>query len=245
MPSFTPTPAQLAWTGGDITLEPVRLGFSSASLAWAGGAIALGANLSTGLTVTKPRLDRLTRGQEYYDGKGRVGIQMQALWQKNVESVENSFGALIDQVAAIQNALDQAQAAQDAAAAAAQTAQTVQSDIELANSYTVPVNGNLTASSTGTITIAAHQRYYSASNTVNMDGGSITGLLEGVFYRVYYNDAAREGGAVTYQASTGDVVQSGTTHVVGAITIPLAGDPPSDGIATTPPGFIADPDDFR
>lgn len=241
MPSFTPTPAQLAWTGGDITLEPVRLGFTTAALSWTGGDINVGANLTTGLIVTKPRLDRLTRGQQYYNNKGYVGVQMQALWQKNVESVESTFDGLIAQVAAIQAALDASQAAQAAAVAAAQKAQGVTDAVSLANSSTLPVDGNLTATSAGVITIAAHQRYYADDNIVNVDGGTISGLLEGVFYRVKYQDAAWEGGAVSYEATIDDVTQTGTTHVVGGVTIPLAGEPPADGGGTSPPGYVRPP----
>jgi len=245
MPSLTYTPAELSWAGGTATLEPIRLGYTAAAMGWTGGAPTIGPNLSTGIVVTKPRLDRLTRGQEYYDNKGRVGVQMQALWQKNVESVEGAFAGLIDQVSAIQAALDAAQAAQSTATQAAQEVGTLQSEIELANSYAIPVTGNLTASSSGTVTIDAHQRFYTASNIVDVDAGSISGLLEGVFYRIYYMDAAREGGAVVYQAATGDVVQSGATHVVGGVTIPLAGEPPSGGVGSSPPGYITDPADLR
>ena len=245
MPSFTATPAQMLWTGGEVTLEPIRLGYIAASLAWAGGTPVIGPNLTTGLAITKPRLDRLTRGQEYYDNKGRVGPQMQVLWQRNVESVEGAFTGLINQVAAIQSALDASLAAQATATAAALAAQEVSNSATLASSYTVPIEGVLSATSAGVITIAAHQRYYSADNIVNVDAGSISGLTEGLFYRVSYADAAWAGGAVVYEATTGAVTQSGTTHVVGGVGIPIAGEPPTTGAGTTPPGYIETPVDYR
>jgi hypothetical protein len=245
MPSFIATPAQMLWTGGEVTLEPIRFGYTAEALNWAGGTLVVGPNLTTGLTVATPRLDRLTRGQQYYDNKGVVSVQMQALWQKNVESVESSFTNLTSQLAAIQAALDAATAAQATATAAALAAQEVANSTTLANSYTVPIYGILTATSAGVITIAAHQRYYSADNIVNVDAGSITGLTENLFYRVSYVDAAWAGGAVTYEATTDTVTQTGATHVVGAVAIPVLGDPPASGDGTTPPGYIKTPVDLR
>lgn len=243
MPSFIGTPAQIAWTGGTLELEPIRFSIAPAVLSWSGKILNIGASLTTGLAVTKPRLDRLTRGQEYYDNRGYVGVQMQSLWQKNVESVEGAFAGLIEQVAAIQAALDAAQAAQDTATDAAQQALDITNSVTLANSTTVPVDGNLTATSAGVITIAAHQRYYTEDNIVSVNGGSIEGLSESVFYRVKYQDAAWEGGAVAYEATTEDVSQTVSTHIVGGITIPAAGEPPSSGVGTTPPGYVRPPID--
>ena len=56
--------------------------------------------------------------------------------------------------------------------------------------------------------------------------------------RVFYNDAAREGGAVAYQGTTDEKTQVGDTHVIGGVTIPAAGSPPASGEGTTPPGYV-------
>lgn len=244
MPSLTYTPTQLSWVGGDILIEPIRFGYVAAAQNWSGGSVNAGPNLEISSANNLPKLDRLQRGQRYYDGQGVATVQMQALWQKTVETIEEAFAKIIAQTNDQQITLDMLVEVQNTAIGAAQQAQTVTDSVELANSHTVPVNGILTASSAGTITIAPHQRYYSPTNTVDVDGGLISGLTEGSFYRVYYNDTAREGGAVSYQASVGDVVQSGATHVVGGATIPIAGSPPSSGVGTTPPGYIPD-EDFR
>lgn len=243
MPSFIGTPAQLAWVGGVIGIEPVRQGYDAASQSWVGGSVLMGPNLTTGLTVKKPRLDRLQRGQGYYNNIGIPTVQMQSLWQKNVESVEGSFEQLINQVNGIQAALDAAQAAQETAAAAGQTAQAVSDEVALANSSTVPVDGNITASSDGVITIAAHSRKYSATNIVSVDAGFIAGCTQGVFYRIYYNDAARQGGPVVYMATSDEIAQSGVVHVVGGVTIPQDGEPPASGGGTSPPGYVRAPID--
>lgn len=241
MPSFGYTPAQLAWTGGDIGTTPTRFSYVSAAIKWTAAVATLGPNLATGLAANRPKLDRLQRGQRYYDGEGVATLQMQALWQKTVETIEAAFTSIIEQNNQQQVTLDMLVEVQNTAIGAAQEAQAVTERVELGTSSTIPVDGNLSASSDGVITIAAHDRKYSDSNIVPVDGGSLTGWAPGDFVRVYYRDAARAGGAVAYQGTLEDVTQSDTVHVVGGVTIPASGSPPSSGVGTSPPGYVRPP----
>jgi len=60
----------------------------------------------------------------------------------------------------------------------------------------------------------------------------VTGLSYSTTYYIYYLDASRAGGAVTYQASTdpADAVQSGNVHSAGAVETPAALGAPLDGV---------------
>ncbi len=239
MPSLTYTRAQLAWSGGQLMVEPVRVSYDSAMLGYAGGDIEVGPNLSNPLEEKTVRLDRLQRAVAVSDRAGSPTVQFQALWQKTVESIEDAFsqqGSQIDEISSILAAI---QAVQETATQAALDAQNVSDEVSLANSTTVPVDGLLSASSTGGITVAAHQRQYS-NNTVNVDAGSVSGFAPGAFVRVYYNDSAREGGAVTFMGTMDEIVQTGSVHVVGGVTIPQIGQPDASGTGSTPPGYVRD-----
>lgn len=229
------TPRSFAIAGGDIPLA--FLAITPAVYVMAGGDVAAGANLSTSLSVGSLRLDRLTRLQAIVEGNV-INRYFQGYIQKLCESIERAFAALRDQVndnTAILAALQQTQqVAQQAVAAAAQA----QSEVSIVTSAPVPLDV-LTADSSGTITIAAHERDYSGTR-VAVNGGTVTGLTGGLFYRVYYNDAGREGGAVTYIATQDVVTQSGAVHVVGGIAIPAAGEPPVEGTPISPPGYVYD-----
>ena len=71
----------------------------------------------------------------------------------------------------------------------------------------------------------------------------MTGLDYGEAYSIYYDDADRAGGAVTYVATldptiavTSDAHPS--RHLVGVVSTPAtSGDPPTTGGGTRPPGF--------
>lgn len=96
------------------------------------------------------------------------------------------------------------------------------------------------AGSSATITIAAHDRVY-ADRTVEVDAGSITALAFATRYAVYYDDADRAGGAVSYQATTtaADAFNSPTQvdrHFVGYVTTPADGADPTTGSGTGPGG---------
>jgi len=237
LPSLPITPLALLVAMQPITIEPARFGYSSAQLTVAGGDLLLGPSLVTNITIKKPRLDRLIRGVGYYDNKGVATIQQQALWQKNVESVEGAFGKLIEQVDAIQAALNASLVAQAAAVEATQKADTAAYEIDIANSRTDPVDGLISADDLGNLTIASHGRVYSQS-TVGVNSGSLSGFAAGQFVRVYYRDPARTGGNVMFEATIDDITQTGDVHIVGGVQIPNAGSPPSNGVGATPPGYV-------
>lgn len=103
------------------------------------------------------------------------------------------------------------------------------------------------AGGTGTITITAHDRIY-GDKTVAVDAGTITGLAlstgpadeDSKDYGIYYDDAARAGGAVTYAATLipVDAVNSPDNparHHVSFVRMPEAG-AGSTGGTSNPPG---------
>lgn len=95
---------------------------------------------------------------------------------------------------------------------------------------------------TAKATVSSHLRIY-LDLSVSVTGGVLTGLAYNSTYSIYYDDLDREGGAVTY-VSTLDATEAVTSeahpvrHLVGLVTTPAtAGDPPTDGGGTVPPGF--------
>lgn len=160
--------------------------------------------------------------------------------------LEEEFGAAAAAAAANAAAIaaNAAAASANAAAATAQdTADEVAAVSELANSYVSGIT--ITATDAGTdvtVTMSAHTRHYpqpdgSVSN-VAVNGGSITALAYSTNYYIYYDQASRAGGAVTYQATTSDTTaaQIGDRHTVGFVSTPAAAGPPSGGTGTKPPG---------
>ena len=90
--------------------------------------------------------------------------------------------------------------------------------------------------------ISSHTRTYTDAS-VSVTGATVTGLDYGEAYSIYYDDADRAGGAVTYVATldptiavTSDAHPS--RHLVGVVSTPAtSGDPPTTGGGTRPPGF--------
>jgi hypothetical protein len=179
--------------------------------------------------------------------------QWQVWWDEVATAVETSFTGLEDTVAAIAaaqaaaDAANAAAAAADAAADAAQdTADAITSEAALSGSY---VSGlTLSAADAGTdatITISGHTRHYTqpdgSTDDYAVTGGNVTGLAYDTLYYIYYDDAARDGGAVTYVATTTEATaaQIGDRHTVGAIRTPVAAAPPTSGSGTRPPGTRA------
>lgn len=77
----------------------------------------------------------------------------------------------------------------------------------------------------GEITISAHDMVY-ATDTVAVDGATLTGLLLNTKYYIYYDDSDRVGGAVSYVATTDiTIAQISETapfrHFVGSVATPL------------------------
>ncbi len=218
-----------AFNGIDLT---------AAILSAAGGNIILGVSLDSGLTGEAVRLDRHLRDVAIVEAGGAPSFKEQAREQKNLEAIEAAFGNQQTQIDAIEVIVAQLQAVINAQAATAATVAAVQSDLALTNSKTNPVDGLLSADSGGVINISAHARDYADTTSVAVNAGSISGFSEGQFVRVYYDDAARAGGTVSYQGTIAEVTQTGARHVVGGVTIPAAGSPPSEGTGTTPPGYV-------
>ena len=163
------------------------------------------------------------------------------IWQEAMEKIEDAFAGLTTQVTDLETLLLQVQAAQNLAQAANDNATATRNAQDLANSYTNPT-GVLSATSDGTITVAAHSRVYPTSGTsVSVNSGSVSGFTSGFYVTVYYVDAGREGGTVTYKATTGAISQEGDTHIVGQVTIPEAGSAPSEGTSPTAPGYTPPP----
>lgn len=169
----------------------------------------------------------------------------------NINAAITELGVQVDQIAAAQAAADAADAAAasanaaaaaaDAAAIAAQnSADTVQAESSLANSYTTGLT--ITATDAGanvTIAMSAHARIYGDGTSVAVSAGNVTGLAYSTSYWIFYDQASRAGGAVTYQAST-SIQGNGTApdrHFIGAVLTPAAAAPPNNGNPVRPPGF--------
>lgn len=191
-------------------------------------------------------LDRLLPFERIATDSGTATGDFQAKWQRVMEEIETAVNAVID----AQNAADAANAAAaaaDAAAVAAQSAadnaQTAAEDAAaataIANSYVTGVTITATdAGANATITISAHTRYYADGTNVAVNGGSVTGLAYSTLYYIYYDQASRAGGAVTYQATTSEATaaQIGDRHTVGSVTTPAAAAPDNTGDFVYPPG---------
>lgn len=190
---------------------------------------------------------------------------LERYWDLAMTKIEDSFNQLLQlpiiQQAIIDLGLSTAAAQADAAAAAASasaaaasaasanatantadtTATSVQTDTALVDSYVSGfVAPLLSITSTGSATIADHNRVYGDGSSVAVTGGAVaTGATSGQTVRVYYNDPTRAGGAVTYLFTVDPAappVQKVNTHSVGAVLVPAAGS--NNGKFIRPPGFI-------
>ena len=176
--------------------------------------------------------------------------QFEALFA-NINTAISELRVQVDEIAAAQAAAaaantaaaaaNAAAVAADAAAVAAQdTADQVLAESTLANSFTTGLT--ITATDAGanvTIAMSAHSRVYGDGTTVAVNAGNVTGLAYSTSYWVFYDQASRLGGAVTYQAST-SIQGNGTApdrHFIGAVLTPAAAAPPTGGNPVRPPGF--------
>lgn len=226
----------MRFTGGAGAFVPVRFSPDTARLRFTGGTAILGPAGMTPSDVTTPKLDRLQRQAVYFNQTGNPTTQMQIHWQRTMEAIEAAFTALTGQVTDLSTIVAQIQAANALATAANSTAVATQSAIDIANSYTDPTNV-VSAANDGTIAIAAHERIYGTGGRVSVGSGSASGFAPGDYVTVFYDDAARAGGAVTYHATTLAVAQTGNRHIVGQVTIPELGDPPATGTSPAAPGY--------
>ena len=176
------------------------------------------------------KLPRLPRGwQEAPDLFPRY-------WDEAMKQVESSVNGILA-IPAIAAALAALEVATDAATAAAETATEVAA---LTNSGTTGLT--ITATDAGanvTVTLSAHTRIYGDGNNKTVNAGSVTGLAYSTLYYIYYDDATRAGGAVTYLATTSQTTaaQTGSRHFIGQVMTPAAAAPPTDGDYVGAPGL--------
>lgn len=235
MPSLSVSPAVLTWTPQEVSFTPERVSFGGAMLRWTAQEATFVAG-NTSLSVEVPVLDRLTDYDRPNGFTQRDWARQVKIWQAAMTKIEEAFEALVTQVSDNTSILAQIQANQILAQAANDNANEVAASNSLADSYLDPIRV-LTASSDGVVTIAAHTRVYGNGDSVSVNGGTVTGFASSDYVTVYYKDAGREGGAVTYQGTTSAVAQSGAVHVVGQVTIPEAGAGTSTGTSPTGSGY--------
>lgn len=194
------------------------------------------------------RLDRLLRFEKIANPDGTPTDAFQAKWQTTMENIEASVNAVID----AQNAADAANAAAVTAnaaavtaAGAAATANTAATAASAASALATSGTSGLTITATDagsdvTVSISAHTRVYGDGTSVSVNSGNITGLAYSTVYYVYYDQASRAGGAVTYQATTSQATaaQTGDRHSLGAVTTPAAAAGPVTGSPNLPPGVV-------
>lgn len=198
------------------------------------------------MAILPIRLDRYMRGVPIVDRNGIPTLQEQAREQRNLEAIENAVNAVIDNANATAAANAAAVAANTAATAAQTAADNAQGAADeatattaIANSYVSGVTITATdAGSNVTISISAHTRNYADGTNVSVNSGSITALDYSTTYYIYYDQASRAGGAVTYQATTSatTAAQLGDRHTVGSVATPAAAGPPATGDFVLPPG---------
>lgn len=186
------------------------------------------------------RLDRLQRGLKIQGDNG-VTIDFQTLWQNAMEQIEDALNSVLD----AQAAAAAADAAAIAANAAADNAQAAADGAGEASSLATSGTSGLTITATDagadvTITISAHTRVYGDGTSVAVSGGSLTGRPYSTILYIYYDDAARTGGTVTYQSTTSQATaaQTGDRHSLGAVTTPAAAAGPVTGAPNLPPGVV-------
>lgn len=233
------SPLQLVLTTSSVsTNRPVDM-LTPLSLRITGGFVLN--SLGTGAALSQLSIGRLGKLDRRLLREGFDSIEFQRRFQDVVNAIESAINALNTQVnsntaviAALQAASTQAQAANDNA-----TAVGTRTSIE--GSYPDPTKV-LTASGDGTITISAHKRRYTDGTFASVNAGSVSGLANEVLHTVFYRDAAREGGAVTYEVSTMVVAQADNIHVVGRVEVPASGAANATGDSPTAPGVPPPPD---
>lgn len=200
------------------------------------------------------KLPRLSSNIPVFDrATGLPTLAFVRFWDEVATRIETETGALAAAEAANAAAIaaDAAATAANAAAASANsaastaqtTADTVTAQASLNNSFTTGATVTATdAGASATISIGAHTRYYGDGTNVSVNAGSVTGLSYSTKYYVYYDQASRAGGAVTYVATTTNATAFPTTgnpdrHYVGAVTTPAAAAGPNTGAPAVPPSF--------
>jgi hypothetical protein len=215
---------------GAITGTGLVGGVSSLSFSMSGSKLT-----GSGTATTFLRLPTLNQNIPIADAQGNPSPEFMRFWQNTVGKIAAAFNATTAANAA-------AIVANNAAATALNAAQTVTNVSAISNSFVTGVTITATdAGSNVTLTISAHTRVYGDGSSVAVSAGSITGLPYSTLEYVYYDDAARVGGAVTYLATTSSATaaQAGIRHTVGSATTPAALGAPISGKFVRPPGVGA------
>lgn len=198
--------------------------------------------------VARVKLPRLTTG---WQNQPQL---LERYWDEFANSIETSLNEILE-IPLIQEALLEArqqidsiatdiETVTDLAEQAGENLSAQSKEISLRDSFvsgfTPPI---ITANATGQVTISNHNREYGDSvlnPTVSVTGDIIDSLEAGDnVLRFFYTDENRVGGDVVYQYTVDPApppVQTGNTHVVGTVRIPLVGD--RDGNYIRPPGFV-------
>lgn len=242
MPSVAVTPASYELNFGTALTVPPRATVGRLSLHFTGGTVTAGPGTTSASAVVVPTLNRLSQYDQFPGVDAQSWRRFMAVWQELCQSIEAAFQAVNDRDTAQDSVLARLTAAEALANAANDNAAAVTQREALADSYTDPVSVAMFAN-TGTVTIAAHTRVYGDGTSVAVNGGSVSGFAAGNYVTVYYVDAGRQGGAVTYQATTSAIPQTGDTHIVAQGTIPAAGAPAQSGTSPSAPGYIPPVDD--
>lgn len=197
------------------------------------------------MAVAPIRIPSLQQRNPIVDEQGRMTPEFARRLQDILTTLATAINSLQalpiiqEALAALPAVIQQAQDAADAAQAAADGASGVAAsnarEQALVNSYIEP-DSVITATTT-TITIAAHTRRYADGTSAPVNGGTAAATAATDTDYVSYIDPERDGGAVTYIVSTIPPVQTGDTHVVGAVTIPDTGTV-DGGTGPRRPGYV-------
>lgn len=182
--------------------------------------------------ISRFTLPRIRANSPITDKDGKAVNAFVLFWEKlcrQIEGQENSQNALI--------ALIQAQSDALAVQVSRLTRQIISTSHVDGLTLTAQADG-----ATAKLTISNHTRVY-IDEEVAVTGAVITGLTYGGTYAAYYDDPERDGGTEVYFATL-DPTQAVPSaahpdrHLVGVTTMPAsAGDPPTGGGGTRPPGF--------
>lgn len=189
------------------------------------------------------RIPRLPAGWKTIEGL------FERYWDTVLKQLEEILNKLLSLPIITQALLDleaATTAANSAAAAANTSIEVSNSQRSLTDSYVKALTSApiVSVDLAGTITINSHERVYgniALNPTVGILAGSIaSGEPPGSTLRVYYVDASRSGGLVTYlytkDPAPAPVQGVGDVHSVAAVQVPVVG--VSDGYSLGPPGYI-------
>ena len=173
------------------------------------------------------------------DGHGATPLA----WRRFFEGVFKRLGGAVDFVSVAYRAAQDAAAGGDLAGVAA-VADGAYATVGLLGSFVSGVT--ITGVASGAFaTVSGHRRHYLlGAPAADVDAGFVAGLSYATDYWIFYDQASRAGGAVTYQATT-DYTQAFASHdaphrhFVGALHMPASsGAANTTGKAGLPPGYV-------